>query len=85
LQPEIDLDVDILYNLCAERFAFLEIVDRTEPGYDLDELAEESTTKGAFVRLMRERMSRLPEAEAETARRALIYGLKAFERRELAV
>src|SRR3990172_7544107 len=81
LQPEVDLDVPALYNAFAERFAFLDIVDRTEPGYDFDELAEESTTKGAFVRLMRSRIEGLTGDEAEVARQALVYGLRAFERR----
>ena len=85
LQPEVDLDVPALYNAFAERFAFLDIVDRTEPGYDFDELAEESTTKGAFVRLMRSRIEGLTGDEAEVARQALGYGLRAFERRELTV
>ena len=85
LQPEVDLDVPALYNAFAERFAFLDIVDRTEPGYDFDELAEESTTKGAFVRLMRSRIEGLTGDEAEVAQQALVYGLRAFERRELTV
>jgi hypothetical protein len=83
LQPEVDLDVAVLYNACAERFAFLDIVDRTQPGYDLEELAEETTTKGAFVRLILSRMEAMSEGEAEVARQALVYGLRAFEGREL--
>lgn len=83
LQPEVDLDVAVLYNTCAERFAFLDIVDRTQPGYDLEELAAETTTKGAFVRLLRSRMEGLSPEDAEIARRAIIYGLRAFEKREL--
>ncbi len=83
LQPEVDLDVAALYNACAERFAFLDIVDRTQPGYDLEEMARETTTKGAFVRLMLSRMEGMPEGEAEMAWQALVYGLRAFEGREL--
>ena len=83
LQPEVDLDVQSLYNSCAERFRYLEIVDRTEPGYDFAELAEESTTKGAFVRLMLTRIQRLSPDDRGTAEAALLYGLRAFERREV--
>ncbi len=85
LQADIDLDVPALYNLCAERFAFLDIVDHTRPGYDLRELAEETTTKGAFVRLMLARMDGLTGDQAAVAQQALLYGLRAFERRELTV
>jgi DNA repair exonuclease SbcCD nuclease subunit len=85
LQPDVDLDVRALYNACAERFRFLDLVDRTEPAYAFDELAQESTTKGAFVRLMQSRIESATGAERETAELALRMGLQAFERREVAV
>jgi DNA repair exonuclease SbcCD nuclease subunit len=83
LQPDVDLDVRALYNACAERFRFLDLVDRTEPAYAFDELAQESTTKGAFVRLMRSRIEALAGEQRETAELALRLGLQAFERREV--
>ena len=82
LNPEVDLDVPALYNSCAERFRFLDIVDRTQPGWRLDELAEESTTKGAFVRLMQ---AQIAGDDAEVADLALSLGLQAFDRREVRV
>lgn len=85
LQPEVDLDVRALYNACAERFRFLDLVDRTEPAYAYDELAGESTTKGAFVRLMQARIAASTGDEREVAELALRLGLQAFERREVAV
>ena len=93
LQPDVDLDLRALYNACAERFKFLDLVDRTEPAYDYDELAGESTTKGAFVRLMRARIASLAlssdspsrSEEREAAELALRMGLQAFERREVVV
>jgi hypothetical protein len=85
LQPDVDLDVAALYNTCAERFAFLDIVDRTQPGYDLEELAGETTTKGAFVRAMMSRLEGIADDDREIARQALVYGLRAFERRELTI
>jgi DNA repair exonuclease SbcCD nuclease subunit len=90
LQPDVDLDVRALYNACAERFRFLDLVDRTEPAYAFDELAQESTTKGAFVRLMQSRIESAtgsPDGQSsrETAELALRMGLQAFERREVAV
>lgn len=85
LQPEVDLDVRALYNACAERFRFLDLVDRTQPAYDFEELAAESTTKGAFVRLMQSRIERAAGAERETAELALRMGLQALDRREVVV
>lgn len=84
LQPEVDLDVRALYHACAERFRFLDLVDRTEAAYDLDELALESTTKGAFVRGMQSRIAAASGEERETMELALRLGLQAFERREVA-
>ena len=83
LQPEVDLDRDALLAACAERFAFLDVVNSTYPAYDLDELAQESTTKGAFVRLIQRRMEPLSGSELEVARDALVYGLQAFDKREV--
>jgi DNA repair exonuclease SbcCD nuclease subunit len=83
LHPDVDLDVPALYNACAERFRFLDIIDRTQPGWDLEELAEESTTKGAFVRLMQARIA--SGADSEVAELALTLGLQAFDRREVRV
>lgn len=85
LQPEVDLDIRAMYNACAEAFRFLDIVDRTLPARDLDEIAEESTTKGAFVRLMRAKIAALSGEDAETAELALNLGLQAFDRREVLV
>jgi hypothetical protein len=85
LQAEVELDVRSLYNACAERFRYLDLVDRTRPAYDFEELAQESTTKGAFVRRMTSRIERATGAERETAELALRMGLEAFERREVTV
>jgi exonuclease SbcD len=85
LQSEVELDVAALYNACAEGFRFLDLVDRTEPAYSLESLAMESTTKGAFVRLMQSRVEASVGAGRETAELALRLGLQAFERREVVV
>lgn len=85
LHPDVDLSLQALYNACAERFAYLDIADRTHPAYRIDEIAEESTTKGAFVRLMRARIEEAAGDEREIAEQALLYGLQAFDRREVQV
>jgi DNA repair exonuclease SbcCD nuclease subunit len=83
LNPDVDLSLQALYDACAERFAYLDLVDRTQPAYRIDEIAEESTTKGAFVRLLRDRIDRLAGEEREIAEAALLYGLQAFDRKEV--
>lgn len=83
LHPDVDLDLGALYNSCAEGFTFLDLVDRTYPGYDIEELAEESTTKGAFVRLLSGRAQLASKDERETLETAIRYGLRAFDGREV--
>lgn len=82
LNSDVDLDTSALYNICAERFTYLDLVDRTEPGYDLEELADESTTKGAFVRLIQERAGS-GEGDRELLELAMRYGLQAFDGQEI--
>jgi DNA repair exonuclease SbcCD nuclease subunit len=82
LSRDVDLDTSALYNVCAERFTYLDLVDRTEPGYDLEELADESTTKGTFVRLIQERAAS-GEGDRELLELAMRYGLQAFDGQEI--
>jgi len=82
-EPELGLDMEALYNACAEAFTYLDIVDRTKPAYNFFEIAEESTTKGGFVRLLLRRLESAGEEEREVVEEALTLGLHAFERREV--
>ncbi len=85
LSPDVDLSLQSLYDSCAERFSYLDIVDRTQPAYRIDEIAEESTTKGAFARLMLERIETAEGEKREIAEAALLYGLQAFDRKEVQI
>jgi DNA repair exonuclease SbcCD nuclease subunit len=85
VQADVDLDIDALYNSCAERFTYLDLVDHTQAAYDLEAIADEETTKGRFVRLMRERIMVARGAEREIVEQALIYGLRAFDRKEVRI
>ena len=85
LSPDVDLSLQSLYDSCAEHFSYLDLVDRTQPAYRVDEIAEESTTKGAFARLMLERIEAAEGEEREIAEAALLYGLQAFDRKEVQV
>ncbi len=85
LSPDVDLSLQSLYDSCAERFSYLDLVDRTRPAYRIEEIAEEATTKGAFARLMLERIETTEGEEREIAEAALLYGLQAFDRKEVQV
>lgn len=77
-EPELDIDVAGLLSATAERFRYLDIVDCTQAAFELEELAEEATTRGAFVRLMRGRIEAAEVPERQRLENALHYGLQAF-------
>jgi DNA repair exonuclease SbcCD nuclease subunit len=63
--------------------AHVELEWRVEPEYDVDSIARKSTTEGAFVRELLERIERAEsEEEAETLRQAIYYGLDALSGKE---
>jgi DNA repair exonuclease SbcCD nuclease subunit len=82
-EPELDLDRSALLGACAEYFRYLDLVDKTEPPFDLDQIRDESTTRGAFVKMIEQRLAQAPELERETLEHALQYGLQAFAGQEI--
>ena len=84
-QPERDVDLDVaaLLSSTAQDFRYLEIVDRTEAPFDLDQMQDESTTRGAFVRMLQQRLASAPESERAALQNALYYGLRAFAGQEI--
>jgi len=56
-----------------------ELIDRTQPDYDLDELArQENTVLGQFVRVMLTKLEAAAAAEKPGLEKALFYGLDAL-------
>jgi len=81
-----DLDIDIveLTALTAEKFASLEILNKTHFARDYASLASQPTSAGKFVR---ELTARIDESSDEKKKRmletAMEYGLRALEGKEL--
>lgn len=82
-EPELDINVAGLLSATAERFRCLEIADQTQAAFNLEEMREETTTRGAFVRLMQERIDRAQGSERQMLEDALRYGLQAFSGQEV--
>jgi len=85
-QPESDVDLDrnALLQSTHERFRYLDpIIDKTETPFDLEQIEEESTTRGAFVRMLQQQIAAAPPAELPTLKNALYYGLRAFAGQEI--
>lgn len=79
LQAGFSLDLPLLEGRLQDRFWFLRLVDRTGPGWDLDELARERSARGLFVRRLTAMAAgaRSPE-EQHRIERALMLGLGAL-------
>jgi exonuclease SbcD len=84
-QPDQDLDVDrdALLSAAAQDFRYLDIVNRTEPPFDLEQIQDESTTRGAFVRMLQQQLAQSAESERAALQNALYYGLRAFAGQEI--
>ena len=85
-QPESDLDLDLnaVLQSTHARFRYLDpIVDKTDTPFDLEQIEEESTTRGAFVRMLQQQITAAPSAELPTLQNALYYGLRAFAGQEI--
>ncbi len=78
LNPDLDIDLTSLEESLQNRFFFFKLINHTYPAYDLTSLSQEQTVRGAFVR----RLLQEGKGEEEIAE-ALIYGLQAFEGREI--
>ncbi len=77
LNPDLEIDPSSIEESLRERFFFLKLVNHTYPAYDLTALSQEQTVRGAFVRRL------LQEGKGEETTNALIYGLQAFEGRQI--
>ena len=85
-QPESDLDLDLnaLLQSTHDRFRYLDpIIDKTDIPFDLEQIEEESTTRGAFVRMLQQQMAAAPPADLPVLQNALHYGLRAFAGQEI--
>ncbi len=82
-EPELDLDVVGLLSATADLFRYLDVIDQTQAAFNIAEIREEATTRGAFVRLMEERIDSAQGSERPILENALRYGLQAFSGQEV--
>ena len=83
-EPDLDLDLSALLQSTHERFRYLDpIIDKTDPPFDLEQIEEESTTRGAFVRMLQHQLASATPADVPTLKNALHHGLRAFAGQEI--
>lgn len=62
----------------SDRLYFVKLKDKTEPNYNLEELSNEISLKGLFVKNMLRKIGESEGEEKETLKYALNIGIKAF-------
>jgi DNA repair exonuclease SbcCD nuclease subunit len=82
--PSLFLDLPVITYRLQEHFSFVHLENLTQPSADLQQLAQEPTVRGAFVREMLTVMKREPKNQQRYLD-ALAYGLQAFNQEEIAL
>ena len=87
--PSLFLDLPVLTQRIQNHFAFVHLENLTRPSTDLQQLAQEPTVRGVFVReVLAAAETELAESRPDQHQRhleALIYGLQAFNQEEIAL
>ncbi len=80
---------DVAWNMAALRenlpknFLYVFLEDHTLPAFPLNELKEEKTVRGEFVRRLLSEMESAPDDQKNLLKDALTFGLLAFEKKEI--
>ena len=74
------VETDILNQQLKEKAFSIELKNQTKPTYNIEELAEESGLRGAFVAAMLAEIAKLPPEEKLIGQRALEIGLRTMDK-----
>ncbi len=83
LASELDLEMDVLVEKLNEYCAFGILTDSTRSGFDLESISDDKTVRGKFVQTMQAKINQAEKKEKSQLEQALIYGLMAFDGRDL--
>lgn len=82
VEPECEIDCRSLEERVTG-FAEIVVTDATEPGYDLEALAEQATARGTFVKALRERAAATDDPdERKLVDDAVLAGLRSLDGRQ---
>ena len=73
------INTEVLKEQLNDSAFYIDVIDKTRLGYEIEEIAKENSLRGAFAREMLEKISLLPEEEKEIGYMALEFGLSAME------
>lgn len=78
IKPDAEIITDEIKSRLATELYFVKLKDNTEYYVNLEELSEEVSLKGIFVKKMLEKEQNAVDTEKPLIRKALMLGLKAF-------
>ncbi len=81
--PDLTWDVVALQEALPQNFLHIYLEDQTLPGFALDELREEKTVRGEFVRKLLTEIEEASGEQRELLQSALTFGLFAFEKKDV--
>ncbi|NOY77934.1 MAG: hypothetical protein GXO76_08710 [Calditrichaeota bacterium] len=81
--PDVAWDLAVLRENLPENFLHVFLEDHTLPAFPLDELREEKTVRGEFVRRLLSEMESASDEQKTLIKDALTFGLLAFEKKEI--
>ena len=81
--PDVAWDMAVLRENLPENFLYVFLEDHTLPAFPLNELREEKTVRGEFVRRLLNEMESAPDDQKNLLKDALTFGLLAFEKKEI--
>lgn len=74
------VDIDFITDILAARAFYIRVLDKTEPEYDFEQMADEPGLRGLFVRKMLDRVEKAVDSEEkELVMQALYYGMEAID------
>lgn len=84
LDEEFTLDEDIMYNKIKDEFYFVKIKDKTEVKFDIDNIIDDISVKGLFIKKLANRLSiEDNEEEIEILKLAMKIGIQCFNEEEV--
>lgn len=81
--PDVAWDAAVFRENLPKNFLYIFLEDKTLPAFPLDELKEEKTVRGEFVRRILSEMDTASDDQKNILKDALTFGLLAFEKKEI--
>ena len=81
--PDVIWDMALFNENLPKNFLHIFLEDETLPAFPLEDLKEEKTVRGEFVRKLLDDIEKASDDQKEVFKDALTYGLFAFEKKEI--